>query len=89
VPALRRLGYAVVLGERQRWRFLQRHVLAGLKRGDGLFGVQVMRRQDLDGVDGGIGEQVVELLIGRAGPLGTAALAGAGIDVANGDDFAG
>lgn len=57
------------LGESARRRLLQGNVLAGGDRGEGLLGVQVMRRQDLDRVEHRVREQVLEAIVWPHAPF--------------------
>jgi len=65
------LDHLARFGDRVRDRFLHRDVLAGRRGSDDVVAVHVRRREDLDRVDVGIGEQIVERRVDlRHAPLG-------------------
>ena len=49
------------LAEGRGRRLLQGHVLAGAQRGDGDIAMQVMRQEDVDGVDVGVAQHLVDV----------------------------
>ena len=62
-------------------------VLAGLEGVDGDGGVEVVRHADGDGLDFGVGEKVVVVLVGLGDAVAFGlGLEGFGVDVAEGDD---
>ena len=70
-------------------RLLHRHVLARLERGDHMVVVHVGRRQDLDGIDGIVGQQVGQVGVERLGaPLLGGLAADLLVGVAHGHDVA-
>ena len=61
-----RLDHAARVGQGQRQRLLAQHVLAGRGRSQGVLQVGFVRGADVDDVDGGVGEQSVNGVIGSA-----------------------
>ena len=67
---------ALRLGRGQRQRLLAQDVLAGPRRGDRPFGVEVVRQRDVDGVDVRVGEQRLVRPVDRGMPSRRGRLAG-------------
>ena len=59
--------HAIAFGRVHRHRLLAEHVLAGLGRGDGLFGVEMDRRRHVHRVDLGIADEIAPVGVPPAG----------------------
>ena len=70
----------VALGGGDGHGLLEQHVLAGLERGHADLGVQVVRRDDVDGLDGRVAQQLAVVAVD--GDAGQVAAGGGGAGLA-------
>ena len=63
--AARRRDERVAVGDAVRHRLLEQHMLACLQRRDADLAVQVIRNDNIDGVDGGVGEHALPVAMNR------------------------
>ena len=77
-------GHAVHLAQGHGGGFLDQDVLAGAGAGQHGVGVEVVGGQDVDDLDGGVGEHLIEVGVGGAGELAREFGEALGIDVGGG-----
>ena len=60
------LDHGLAIGQGNGERFLDQHILAGRRGGHDLFGMQPVRRCDIDRFQAGMGQQTVEIGVAAA-----------------------